>query len=381
MTPRERVLAAIRGDPTDRVPVMYWLNPHAACRLLAEYQPGRSRVATALARALWRRFTRQGGLDAGRWTRVAPLLLEEYGNGSYVLELGADIAILSPETISPPSFITSIRKEGGRLSVRGVLGGRMALGGIYMDPVDPPAKRIEDLAAVTLPEVAARHFGAIGAFRRRHPEACLFVEVGSFQQLLCDYVMGTERFMLALYDHPREVRSFLERLAEWVLGFIRHAAIAGADAAYLQDDYGASGRPLISLKMWREFTYPHLRRMVEVAHAAGLPFVLHSCGYQIPFLEDYVEAGVDALQSFQPKAGNGFAGAYERFGDRLTFATGIDVQQGERMTPEELRTDILRSVEIGRTKRRHVLAMTHMMQYTMPAPNVHAIFDTIRGMS
>ena len=133
--------------------------------------------------------------------------------------------------------------------------------------------------------------------------------------------------------------------------------------------------------MWREFTYPHLRRMVEVAHAAGLPFVLHSCGYQIPFLEDYVEAGVDALQSFQPKAGNDFAGAYERFGDRLTFATGIDVQQGERMTPEELRTDILRSVEIGRTKRRHVLAMTHMMQYTMPAPNVHAIFDTIRGMS
>jgi uroporphyrinogen decarboxylase len=117
--------------------------------------------------------------------------------------------------------------------------------------------------------------------------------------------------------------------------------------------------------------------MVRAAHESGLPFMLHSCGYQMPFLEHYVTAGVDALQSFQPKAGNDFETAYERYGDRLAFATGIDIQRGEWMTPQELRDDMLRCYEIGRGKGRHILSMTHMMQYTMPPENVQAILETV----
>jgi uroporphyrinogen decarboxylase len=131
------------------------------------------------------------------------------------------------------------------------------------------------------------------------------------------------------------------------------------------------------MKMWRAFTYPHLVRMVEAAHESGVPFMLHSCGYQMPFLAHYVEAGIDALQSFQPKAGNDFSAAYEAYGDRLAFATGIDTQQGERMAPGELRDDILRACEIGRRHGRHILSMTHMMQYTMPPENVRAILETV----
>jgi uroporphyrinogen-III decarboxylase len=377
MTSRERVLAAIQGQPVDRVPVMYWLNPHATCRLMAEVQPGQNFILNSLAGYLWKRFCQGGEFDAGPWTRVAPLLLEEYGNGPYVLELGADVAILSPEIISPTSFASSIRRKNGRLTVRGPFGGTMALGGIYMDPVEPAVARIEDLETLPLPEVHAHHFAAIERFRRAHPDACLLVEVVSFQQVVCDYIVGTVPFMLALYDHPREIKTFMARLADWIIEIIGRAAKAGADVVYLQDDYGSTGRPLISPKMWREFTLPHLKRLVAAAHEAGVPFMLHSCGYQMPFLADYVEAGVDALQSFQPKAGNNFAAAYEQFGDRLTFATGIDVQQGEWMSPQELQGDILRSYQVGKRGGRHILSMTHMMQYTMPAANIRAILDTV----
>ena len=377
MTSRERVLAAIAGQPVDRVPVMYWLNPHTTCRLMAEQQPGPSRAASLLARFLWKRFAQGGEFDAGPWTRAVPLLLEEYGNGPYVLELGADVAILSPELISPASFVRSVRKDNGRLRVRGPFGVGMALGGIYMDPVEPAVERAEDLVSLPLPAVTDRHFASVQKFRRAHPDACLLVEVASFQQLLCDYILGTEAFMLGLYDHPAELKAFLQRLSGWLIDVIRHAAAAGADVIYLQDDYGCNGRPLISVKMWLEFTYPHLARMVEAAHDCGLPFMLHSCGYQMCFLEHYVEAGIDALQSFQPKAGNDFDAACRQVGDRLAFATGIDIQRGEWMSPQELRDDILRCYQIGRRQGRHVLAMTHMMQYTMPAQNVRAIFQTV----
>jgi uroporphyrinogen-III decarboxylase len=378
MTSRERVLAAIAGKPVDRVPVMYWLNPHTTCRLMAEQQPGRSRIMNLLGRFLWKRFARGGEFDADPWTRAAPLLLEEYGNGPYALELDADIAVLSPEMISPSSFVRSVRKEDGRLRVRGPLGVGMALGGIYMDPVEAAVASAEDLEGLPLPAPSEDHFAAIRRFRRTHPNACLLVEVMSFQQLLCDYVLGTTAFMLALYDHPAALRAFMQRLADWIVETIRHAAAAGADIVYLQDDYGSNGRPLISMEMWLDLTYPHLARMADAAREAGVPFMLHSCGYQMPFLKYYVNSGVDALQSFQPKAGNDLASACERYGDRLAFATGIDIQRGEWMTPQELRADILRNYEIGRRHGRFILSMTHMMQYTMPPANVRAIFQTVR---
>jgi uroporphyrinogen-III decarboxylase len=254
----------------------------------------------------------------------------------------------------------------------------MALGGIYMDPVEPAARSTADLAGIQLPEVSQRQFSGVRRFRRDHPDACLLVEVASFQQLLCDYILGATPFMLALYDDPGAIAAFLGRMADWIIELIKQAAAAGADVLYLQDDYGANGRPLISMKMWLELTYPHLERMVRATHEAGLPFMLHSCGYQMPFLEHYVAAGVDALQSFQPKAGNDFETAYERYGDRLAFATGIDIQQGEWMSPQELRDDILRYYETGRGKGRHILSMTHMMQYTMPPENVRTVLETVR---
>ena len=69
-----------------------------------------------------------------------------------------------------------------------------------------------------------------------------------------------------------------------------------------------------------------------------------------------------------------------RLGDRLTFSTGIDVQQGERMTPDELRDDILRAYRIGGRNGRHILGYSHMLQYTMPAENIAMLLETVRNI-
>ena len=119
-----------------------------------------------------------------------------------------------------------------------------------------------------------------------------------------------------------------------------------------------------------------MRRLGDAVHEAGALALMHSCGYQMPFLPSYAEAGIDMLQSFQPKAGNDFEAAYREFGDKFTFITGIDIQQGESMSPDELKEDILGSYRIGGRKGGHILGTTHEMQYTMPLPNVRAIFDT-----
>ncbi|MBN1937416.1 MAG: hypothetical protein JW934_22355 [Anaerolineae bacterium] len=377
MTSRERVMATIKGQLVDRVPVFYWLNPHATCRMIAEYRPADSGVVNWMARRMWRQFKKQGELDASEWTRAWPMLFEEYGNGHYVLELGADVSVQSPALSSPSAFITSIRKRNGRLTFRGPFNILMALGGVYAYPIEPAVADARDLKNIQLPPITDDQFASVKKFRQAHPDICVACEVYSFQQVLCDYILGMERFMLSLYDYPDEIAGFLSRMADWIVEIIRCAARTGADVLCFADDYGANGRPLISMDMWKRFTYPHLKRFIEAAHEEGVPFMLHSCGYQMPFLPYYVEAGLDLLQSFQPKAGNDFAAAYAEYGDRLAFATGIDIQRGETMTPQELRQEILDNYATGKTWGRHILGTTHMIQYSMPTGNLRAILGTV----
>jgi uroporphyrinogen-III decarboxylase len=376
MTSRERVHAAARGLPVDRVPVMYWFNPHLACRLMAEFQPARDRVVNAAAGYLWKRFHRGGGLDAPELVRAFPHLLNEYANGRYALELGADVVI---EPVGAGGNIKRVYRENRHLRVLDAYGSVRGLGGIYMDIIRPAIKDVAGLKDYRLPDYTdEKHYAAIRKLRARYPGASIMVEDFGVQDFFSTQIWAMPPFMTALYEYPDEVKDFQRRFGDWSCEVARRGVKAGADIVFIYDDYGYTDRTLISMKMWKEFTYPHLKRIIEAAHEAGALAMLHSCGFQAPFLDYYVEAGLDILQAFQPKAGNDLAAACAKYGDRLAFATGIDVQQGEQMTALQMRESILDSYRVGRLHGRYILGMTHMLQYTMPAENIRAVFDTVR---
>ncbi len=376
MTSRERVHAAAAGKPVDRVPVMYYLNPHTTCRLIAEFQPARNRFANIAAGYLWKRFCRGGGLDAPEIWRALPYLFNAYGYGAYSIELGADI-LLAP--LGANGAIERLYVERKHLRVLDSYHSVRSLGGIYWDVHEPAIKDVAELKDYRFPDFTAdKHYIAVSAARKTHPDACIMVEAFGVQDFFSTQIWSMAPFMMALYDYPTEVKEFMRRFCDWSVDTVHRGVKAGADAVFIYDDYGYNDRPFMSMKMWKEFTFPHLKRIVEAVHDAGALAMLHSCGVQTPFLEYYVEAGVDILQAFQPKAGNDFRIAYEKYGDRLAFATGIDIQLGEQINAQEMRESILNSYRIGRSHGRHILGMTHMLQYTMPADNIRAIFDTVR---
>ncbi len=376
MTSRERVHAAVRGLPVDRVPVMTWLNPHAGCRLMAEFQPASDEGANATGRAMWQDFARGHSDKPEDLCAFAPVLYTGYVNREYALDLGSDLAALG---IPIEDLGALISAPGEPLRIRDMFGSVRGMCGPYLEVVEPAVKTIADLADLPLPDVSRPGpYDAIRHFRTEHPGACLYGESFGAQDLPSTQIWEMSQFMLALYDFPDEVKRFQARFNERMIDMSRRMALAGADIVMIYDDYGTTGAPLTSVEMWREFSYPLLKKHVEAVHDAGALAMLHSCGYQVPFLAYYVEAEVDILQSLQPKAGNDFRAAYDEFGDRLTFATGVDIQEGELMSPDALRADILRAYGIGGRNGRHILGYTHMLQHTMPAANIEVILQTVR---
>jgi uroporphyrinogen decarboxylase len=378
MTSRERVLAAIEGKPIDRVPVMYWPNCHAAARLVAELYPSRSRLINAAARFFWRKFKNGGEMDAKEIWRALPLVLSPWAVSDYALDLGSDIAEVP---YGDAAYWGKLYRENGTIRVRDNAGSIRGIGGIYLEVIEPGIKSIRDLVNFQFnPALEDRHYDRIRKFRSRHPEACICASNFGVQDLPATQFWNMESMLMAMIDYPDEVKAFQQRMADCMIGIGVREVRAGTDLIFIYDDYGYTDRTLISMPMWKEFTYPHLRRMIAAFHEEGAKVMLHSCGYQMPFLPYYAEAGLDVLQTFQPKAGNDFAKAYAEYGDRLTFNTGIDIQLGEMMTPAELREDVLRSYHIAGRKGRHILGMTHMLQYTMPLENMRTLFDTVRGI-
>ena|GEM_PF-435186 len=382
MTPRERIWATAKGQPVDHVPYFIWLNPHAACKVITEYRPSRNVGLNIMARFAWKRFIKGGEFDAARIWRAMPLLLDYHSFNyadTYASELGSDIILAAAAT--PWSFAKLDLPSlffGERFKMKDMFGTDIALGGVYPDMYKPAIKDIEALKSYKLPDPKKpSYYNVFRRYRKQYPDYSIAAEVFGAEDYPKNFLFGFENYVTYLCEYPEEMAMFIRKWSDYQVELLVNSIRAGADMAFIGDDYGYNNACFLSPKMWKEFIYPSLKRLIDTAHEEGAIAMLHSCGYQMTHLKDYVEAELDLLQAFQPKAGNDFDKAYKEFGGKLTFVTGIDIQQGEHWTPEQFKADVLRSYNIGGRNGRHVLATSHEMQYTMPLDNMRVIFQTL----
>ncbi len=152
---------------------------------------------------------------------------------------------------------------------------------------------------------------------------------------------GMENIMCDFYEHPRSVHRLLDAITDFHCTIIRRGARElGARAVWTTDDIGMQTGPMFSRDIFREFFKDRYARMIRTAHENGMHFWLHSCGNVELFLDDLVGMGLDVLHPIQKHAMDERTIA-ARYGDRLSFWAGMDVQQTLPFgTPEEVRREV-----------------------------------------
>jgi len=142
------------------------------------------------------------------------------------------------------------------------------------------------------------------------------------------------------------------------------------------DDYGYNSGLQMNVRSWRKFIKPILARYVQMAHDGDAKFILHSCGDVHEIFPDFVEIGLDGVESLKPK-NNDLKMYREKYPEITLVGTIDDSEMLKYEPPEFVRNSVKESIETLGKKGGYIPGPTNFL-LDQPAENIVACYKAIQ---
>ncbi len=157
---------------------------------------------------------------------------------------------------------------------------------------------------------------------------------------------GMEQALINMITNPDMYRAVDERILSFYLKaneVVYEASKGLLDAVIIANDFGSQENLMLSVDMIREFVMPSAKKLVDQAHSYGVKVIYHSCGAIAEAIPLLIDIGVDIVHPIQATAANMNPRILkERFGDRVSFCGGVDIQDLLPCgTPEEVKSAVM----------------------------------------
>ena len=196
----------------------------------------------------------------------------------------------------------------------------------------------------------------------------------NMEQVLVDLMSNDEACMTFIDRRLKIEVEILNRTLEAAKGLI--------DMVWMGEDLGTQKGPMISKRLYRKQLRSRHQRLIDCAKSYDLPVIVHSCGSSSWVYEDFIEMGVDVVDTLQPEAKD-MAPAYlkETYGGRLAFhgciSTAGVLAYG---TVEDVQKDVRDTLAIMMPGGGYALSPTHQIQDNSPTENVVAMYQAALEM-
>ena len=208
---------------------------------------------------------------------------------------------------------------------------------VWQDESTGPIQSWADFESYRWPKLEEIRYGAIEYLSSVVPEGMkVCVNLGGIFEN-GSWLMGLQAFSYALFDQPDLVEAICQKVGELTAAAAAHAVtVDNVGMVFLGDDLGFATGTLVSPAVLRRYIFPHYKRLLEIAHAAGKPFLLHSCGNLTTIMDELIGLGIDGKHSFEDKI-MPVEEVYGRWGDRVTILGGVDMDLLARGSEEQVR--------------------------------------------
>ena len=345
MRSKDRVHAALRRQPTDRVPVFMWFHPETTTHLATLLDIPPSRVAEAMGNDVRMTWVNNNYAMEG--------ITHEHAGESHVDYWGIEWV-----------------KEGPFNQIA-----RFPLADATPEQVlayEFPHSHFEDLLHQMDPVAAQAADYFIGC----DVSPCVFEMYWRLR--------GLENTVLEMASERKLTATMFERCADFAI----ELSIAACDRYPLDwlwagDDVASQLALMMSPRTWRELIKPHLARVLAVGKQRGLWTAYHCCGALRPIIPDLIEIGLDVLNPIQVNCpGMDPVELKREFGASLAFMGGVDTQD---VLPTGSADDVRRATEAliaGMTTAGggYILAASHTVPPETPDANIFAMYE-VAGIS
>jgi len=132
---------------------------------------------------------------------------------------------------------------------------------------------------------------------------------------------------------------------------------------------------MMSPAIFKELYVPFYKEFIGYAHKKGMHVFLHSCGDNTLLMDDLIATGLDVFHPVQ-KGCMDMEETARRFGDKITFLVGVDVQQLlPNGTVEEVRAEISWLKKVFKRERGVLFSMGNGIMPGTPVENIRAALE------
>jgi uroporphyrinogen decarboxylase len=166
-------------------------------------------------------------------------------------------------------------------------------------------------------------------------------------------MLGMENLMIQMAADPAFINDIYRTYTDWLLQMLGQVVEMGVewDAIWFFSDMGYRNGPMFSPAFYRDYMAEQHSRVAEFCHSRGKHLLLHSDGNMVKLIPGLIEAGFDAIQPLEARAGNDVRELKPRYGEDVCFFGNISADvlaRGDKAEiEEEVRTKVTAAKEGG----------------------------------
>ena len=193
-------------------------------------------------------------------------------------------------------------------------------------------------------------------------------------------MMGMEEAMVKMGTEPAVFEAAIEAVFAVVYDYCERLLDAcgdDMDIFCIGDDFATQRGMMISPDSWRRYLKPRLGKLFDLAKSRGKIVWLHSCGDITAVLPDFIDIGVDVWETVQLHTLPMSAERLKRdFGKQITFFGGVNTQYLPFATREEVRDEVMRCIDVLGKGGGYICGPDHHIKPDVSAENTVALFQT-----
>ncbi len=192
--------------------------------------------------------------------------------------------------------------------------------------------------------------------------------------------LGMPRALMAMAAEPEWFEEMVAVQTEMQLDLFRQIIERGEkpDGIWFYSDFCYAKGTFFSAQMYRDLMLPYHRRVADFCHANDMFLLLHCCGDCRELIPLLIEAGFDAVQPLEARAGNDVRELKRLHGDGITLFGNINVDVLSSGDRDAIRHEVQSKLEAAMPGGGYIYHSDHSIPPTVAMADYAYALELVR---